>query len=68
MSILPDTLSTEIPPYFKHMGDFILNDGISYLEAEQYIFDKLDDAAEQQDWKAYQRYSHDLHQLEDNYL
>jgi len=50
------------------MGDVILNDGISYLEAEQYIFDKLDDAAEQQDWKAYSQFTHDLHQLEDNYL
>ena len=50
------------------MGDLILNDGISYLEAEQYIFDKLDDAAEQQDWKTYQNFSYDLHQLEDNYL
>lgn len=68
MSILHDTLSTENPPYFKHMGDLILNDGISYLEAEQYIFDKLDDAAEQQDWKTYQNFSYDLHQLEDNYL
>lgn len=66
LSLVRDT--PDEPPYFKHMGDVILKDGMTFLDAEQYIWDQMDDAAEEQDWSTYNGLIRDYNMLEDNYL
>lgn len=54
-------------PFFKHMGELIMVDGFSYLDAEAYIHGKMDDAAEAGNWEEYHYLIQDLHLLEELY-
>lgn len=62
-----EVISSPNAPFDIVSGDLVLKEGSTLREAEEYIWECLDEAATEQDWDRYQKIQAMHEKLEDNY-